>query len=98
MVASTDYTVFPILYVNGVYQYNATWTALTRTLCDLPEASDVPECALEVLFCSLSVCFVSLSLLGIVLPADVYIYIYTCIHVAWQALFIYSLILSLIFF
>jgi hypothetical protein len=48
MVASTDYTVFPIFYVNDEYQKDSTWTALTRTFCDLSAMSSVPECAYEV--------------------------------------------------
>lgn len=38
MVASTPYTVFPVIYVGGAFQPNASWTALTRTICDLSAA------------------------------------------------------------
>ena len=35
MIATTDYTVFPVVYVDGVYQHGSTWTQLTRTLCNI---------------------------------------------------------------
>mmetsp|Transcript_26355 Transcript_26355/g.70380 ORF Transcript_26355/g.70380 Transcript_26355/m.70380 type:complete len:221 (-) Transcript_26355:1047-1709(-) len=66
MIATTDYTVFPVLYVDGVYQYDSTWTQLTRTLCGIAADRGVAVSA-----CMPTPIELSITFDGEVAPSDV---------------------------
>ena len=57
MIATTDYTVFPVLYVDGVYQHDSTWTQLTRTLCGIAAGRGVAVDACMPISIDLSITF-----------------------------------------